>query len=223
MFKKLNLLLKSRLNDVLGDNPVRRSSLDSKRLGKDLDREVDYLRKQINDAITYEEGLQEKVTALMQEATQLDLQADEAVANGNDSEARHLIGKLQRIQQRLTIAESDLREHQIVTQDLIQKVNTLDALVAEAKHQGEINDTSNETEESTDASNQSSGVISNILKDTREAIGNIGDNITTLTNRVSSQNEQTTSSNVEVTDDSDHDVISDDLETRRQRLSKPKK
>jgi len=219
MFKKLNLLLKSRLNDVMGENPLRRRPLDSKRLGKDLDREVEYLRKQINDAIAYEEGLQEKVASLMQDAERVDRQADEAVENGDEIQARRLIAQLQRIQQHLTIAQSDLHEHQLVTQDLIQKVNVLDAVVAEAKRQKQQDD-SHQSESDDEESGDDTNAISNILRDTREKISNIGENITTLTSKVSSNETEATSSSQDVSDE--QELVSDDLEKRRQRLSKPK-
>ena len=222
MFKKLNLLLKSRLTDVLGGNPLQKFSVTSKHLGKDLDHEVEYLRKQINDAVAYEEGLQQRVEQLTQDAEEIDRKADQAVENGDDIEARHLIGRLQHVQQHLIIAKSDLHEHQLVTQDLIQRVNTLDAIVAEAKRQQQEQETSDSSQQqdNDDEISHSTGILSNVLRDTREKIGNIGENITTLTNRVSSNTDEATSSHEDIVDD--QNTVNDDLEKRRQRLSRPK-
>lgn len=220
MFKKLNLLLKSRLTNVLGENPLQKFSVTPKHLGKDLDKEVDYLRKQINDAVAYEEGLQQRVEQLTQDAEEIDRKADEAVASGDDIEARHLIGRLQHIQQHLTIAKSDLYEHQLVTGELIQRVNTLDAIVAEAKRQQQEQEETTESLQQDDEISHSTGILSNVLRDTREKIGNIGENITTLTNRVSSNTDEATSSHEEIVDD--QNTVNDDLEKRRQRLSRPK-
>jgi hypothetical protein len=54
---------------------------------------------------------------------------------GDDGTARYLIEQMHRTEQRVTLAQADLREHQRATQELIQNVNVLDAAVAEARRQ----------------------------------------------------------------------------------------
>src|SRR5215213_8718878 len=133
LFKKLNILVKSSLNDLIGDpGSTRRRPLTPAHLGKDIDREIAALRQRINEALDYEDGLKQRVQQLQDEVTRLDQQADGAVASGNDDNARYLVEQMQRAQQRLTMAEADLRDHRLVTQELITRVNTLDAAVADA-------------------------------------------------------------------------------------------
>jgi phage shock protein A len=221
LFKKINTLVKSSLNELLGDDLAigapRRRALAPRNLGKNIDREIDSLRQHINEAVSYETELQERVNKIHAEVAQWDAQADEAVSSGNDATARHAIEQMQRAQQRLAMAESDLREHQLVTQELIQRVNTLEAAVADARRakQEELAEAQQQTESPTP--NERSDmkpprrILSDILRDMREKIANMGDLIATR-EEVIAPVEPTT----------DEDAIDDDLAERRQRLSKPK-
>lgn len=136
LFKKLNLLVKSGINDILGEaSGTRRRSESTPKSGKALDREVKALRQRINEAIAHEDSLQARVSGLQTEIELFDRQADEAVRQGNEAVARHLIEQMKRAQQRLAMANSDLTQHQLVTQDLIRRVNHLEATVADVRHQ----------------------------------------------------------------------------------------
>ncbi len=132
-FKKLNVLVKVGLNDLI-DTQAERPKLTARRLGQNLDREVSALRERINEALTYEDELAARVQVLQAEAEQLDQEADAAVQAGRDAAARQAIGGLQRTRQRLAMAEADLKDHRLVTQELITRVNELEAAVADAKH-----------------------------------------------------------------------------------------
>lgn len=132
LLKKLNVLVKSTLHEALHDEPGQKP-LASPKLSKGLDREVEELRQRINEALSFEDQLQARVQSLQAEIDKWDEQADEAVQGNNDANARYAIEQMQRTQQRLTIAQSDLREHQLVTQELITRVNTMDAAVADAQ------------------------------------------------------------------------------------------
>src|SRR5262245_7027271 len=110
LLKKLNVLVKAGINDVLGD--VRTGELPRKALspfqrGSDIDREVNMLRGRINDALAYEDELQARITSLQTEVADFDTKADEAVAAGDDVNGRYYIDQMHRAQQRLAIAEAD--------------------------------------------------------------------------------------------------------------------
>lgn len=192
LFKKLNVLIKSSLHDVVGDDSSRRAA-SPPRLGKDIDREIAALRQRVNDAASYEDELKARIHTLESEIARLDQQADEAVEQRREEQARYLIEQMQRAQQRLTIARADLREHQLVAQELLQRVNTLEAYVAEARRQQQA------------APDTSAGGLADMLRSAREKL--------TREPRVEQQPETSRET-------IDNQAVEDDLERRRQRLSK---
>jgi phage shock protein A len=193
LFKKLNVLVKSSLNDLIGDDPTRRAS-SPQSLGKDIDREVAALRQRVNDAFVYEDELKERIRVLENEIARLDQQADEAVQQRREEQARYIVEQMQRSQQRLTMARADLREHQLVAQELLERVNTLEAYITEVRRaQQNVPET------------PSSG-LADLLRSAREKLGR-----ETQIKADESQEVQAPSSS----------AIEDDLERRRQRLSKP--
>ncbi|MEO1444067.1 MAG: hypothetical protein AAFV33_26960, partial [Chloroflexota bacterium] len=138
LLKKLNVLVKAGVNDVLDDVQKAAATpgkfIPRSRLGKEIDHEVEYLRKQINKALDFEDQLNKKIADAEADIANLDRQADEAVGNNDDSRARYMVERLHRAQQRKTMLEADLREHRIATQELITRVNELDATISEARH-----------------------------------------------------------------------------------------
>jgi phage shock protein A len=210
LFKKLNTLVKASLNDVLGDDRAtgERRRLAPERLGKDIDREVAMLRQKINDALKFEDELIARVSTLQAEVAQWDEQADKAVASGDEAGARYAIDQMNRARQRQTMAESDLREHRLVTQELISRVNTLDAAVADARRA--------QTGDQPDARESSEGVqpvnlLSDVLRDAREKISQMGDLVSAKEAVLNPPAAET---------QPDQQAVEDDLEARRQRLSK---
>jgi phage shock protein A len=205
LFKKLNLLVKSSINDVLGDastsNPRRRAF----RRGKQIDQEITGLRQRINDAISHEEQLQAQIVARQAEIARLDSEADQAVKQGNDALARHLIGQMQRSEQRVRMMESELREHQLMASDLIQCVNLLDTKVAESKGAEQATAKDSDLDESAAVSR---------IKVIAEGIKNIHRRVEASPSLV----EQPASIS-----EASESEIEDDLAERRQRLSKPDK
>lgn len=127
LLKKLNTLVNATINDLTPSLPRFERT-------PDLDRRVKELRERINAALEHEDELQAAAQALRAEVARLDALADEALAKGQDAEARHLMQQLQRAEQRLSFAESDLRMHQRSAEELIQNVNMLEAAVADKKH-----------------------------------------------------------------------------------------
>lgn len=126
LLKKLNTLVRSNLSDLTPNLPRFERT-------PNLDRQVSELRDRINSALEHEDQLQATANALRAEVERLDQQADAAVAQGQDAQARHILEQMKRAQQRLDIAESDLAMHQRVAQELIQRVNLLEATVADSK------------------------------------------------------------------------------------------
>ena len=138
LFRKLNVLVRASINEVLEDAqkavtaPLQR--IPAHRLGAGIEREVSKLREQVNHALDFENELQARVGQIQQEVTSLDAQADAAVANGQEDQARYLLERMTRAQQRMAMTEADLRDHRIAVQELILRVNELDATISEAQH-----------------------------------------------------------------------------------------
>lgn len=193
LFKKLNVLVKSSLNDLVGEGSSRPAPT-PQRLGKDIDHEIAALRQRVNDALMYEEELKARITALEDEVARFDQQADEAVRQRREEQARYVVEQMQRAQQRLTMARADLREHQLVASEFVQRVSTLEAYVAEARRAQQ------------DAPESASGGLADSLRSVREK----------LTREVLPPQKP-----VEEREAPDAQAIEDDLERRRQRLSKP--
>lgn len=207
LFKKLNVLVKSKINDALSDFP---SGLPRIRTGRNLDEDVAALRERINEAIEHEDNLQAKIAALQDEVSRLDRQADDAVKQNNEALARHLIEQMQRAKQRQTMTESDLRAHQLVAQELIQKVNLLEATVADVKRAD-----SQQEPEPTPETPSAADKLSQMLNDTRERISSVGQKVTAA--REATEAKLASAAEEEPVDDAS---IEDDLEVRRARLSK---
>jgi chromosome segregation ATPase len=130
LFKKLNLLLRTNLPDLsLGsdgnDAPPR--------LGKNVDREIAALNDRVRDAYDYEAQLKARIQSLQADVFRLDETADAAVADGREDEARYHIEHMKRAQARMEMTQADLREHQRVTAELVQRVRELEHAVARAR------------------------------------------------------------------------------------------
>ena len=212
LFKKLNTLVKATINDTLGGDSGRKPANPVK-LGKDIDREIAALRGRINDALDYETNLKAKAQGLQDEAAKLDQQADDLVAQGKEDQARYVLEQRLRAQQRAAMAESDLREHRLVTQELIERVNTLDAAVADARR-------SQPTQADDDRS--PGKALSDVLRDAREKIAAMSD-LVSAKQDIAEANMKTESAAAEgAASAASSQQVEDDLARRRERLSKPK-
>lgn len=140
LINKLNVLVKSSMNSVLGNDTspsARRGRSASQRLGKDIDQDIAARRDQIDRALNAEDRLMAEIAALQREIDDWDHRADQALTQGDEAGARHAIRQMQRQQQRAGLLESDLAQHRISTSELIQRVNELEAIVAEARRHAE--------------------------------------------------------------------------------------
>ena len=229
---------------MIGDDKSRRA-VDPRQLGKDLSGEVDLLRSRVNDAIAHEDSLQKQVEFLAAEIESFDRAVDEAVKVGKELEAKHILSQMQFAQQRLTMAQSDLQEHQLVTADLIQRVNLLDTVVSEARGQQNASSDGSNLDDAQSGSIQASmqermNVLSDMLKNAREKVSASMPDVPIIGKTANSDTESDTmsgSSNVserltnpienrnqgsQPADDSS-DSSQEDFDARLQRLSKPKK
>ena len=228
LFKKLNVLVRAGINDVLGEDHAvgqsRRKPLTPDKLGKNIDREITALRSRINDALSFETELQQRVQSLHDEVARYDQQADEAVSAGNDVVARRVIEQMQSAQQRLAMAEADLKEHQLVTQDLIQRVNMLEAAVADARRAQEVTQTAEAPPAPQDETSATPAAqtlpsipsLADVLRDAQEKINQMGD----LIQAKEETNAPTPAE--QAAQAADEQRVDDDLAARRERLSKPK-
>lgn len=229
LFKKLNVLVKSGLNDLLTDAtknlPIGNSSRTptQHQLGKNIDREMSGLRQRINDALDYEEQIKRQINTHQVEIARLDVAADNALNEGREEAARHLVEQMQRAEQRLTMAKADLREHQAVTQELILRVNEMETWVEEAKRvqREEAEAKKAEAENALDESVDENNTLSGILRRAQDTISDMGNLISKAR-----QDHDTAESAAEIHERVDtkpsepNPKVEDDLEKRRQRLSK---
>ncbi len=126
LLKKLNTLVSAQVNELASHLP----NLERK---PNLDRQVTELRQRVAAALEHEDKLRAQVGALQTEIAGLDARVDSAIQAGQETTARALLEEVQRLQKRLALAESDLRQHQQSAADLIIKVNELEAAVGDLK------------------------------------------------------------------------------------------
>ncbi len=130
LFEKLNTLVNAQVNELLGRNPrspLARIKLNPEDAEKNPRRSVQNLRQRLNEALEYEDELQEKIELLMGEALALDQQVDAYVRADDAIGARRVQGQLNLKQQQLTIAESELRNHRLMSGHLIKELAALES------------------------------------------------------------------------------------------------
>ncbi len=158
--------------------------------------EVAALRQQIARALDDEDRLQQTIQAAAAQIAALDRQADEALTRGDEATARRLVRQLQDRRQQIAFLEADLAQHRYVTADLIRRVNTLEALIAQAQQSATQGETPDEDEVP-------------LAERIRQARAEIARRVETLR----------TSETAPITDALDEQAIEDDLARRRARLS----
>ena len=130
LFDKINTLVNAQVNELMGRyprSPLSRIKLNADDAEKNPRRSAQALRERLEEAMDYEEVLQQKIDVLMQEALHLDQQIDTLVSSGDDIRARHVQGQLNMKQQQLTIAEAELRDHRLLSRHLMQELRSLEA------------------------------------------------------------------------------------------------
>ncbi len=128
-FDKISTLLNAHLNDFLGRNPrspLARIKLNAEEAEKNPQQSARSLRQRLEEAIDYEDVLQAKIDDRMKEVVELDKLVDEMLRSGDRFSAERLQGQLNMKQQQLTIAESELHDHRLLTRHLMQELNALE-------------------------------------------------------------------------------------------------
>ena len=129
LFDKINTLVNAQVNDLLDKNPrspLARIKLNADDAEKNPLRSAQSLRQRLEEALDYEDELQAKIQGLLRETADLDHQVDLVLRTGDDFGARRLQNQLNFKQQQLTIAESELRDHRLLTQHLMQEMTAVE-------------------------------------------------------------------------------------------------
>lgn len=130
LLKKLNLLVKTSLSDLVPELPGIEESP-----ARRAERQLKALDKRIEAT----EALQGQARALIaqfeDEIAALDVQADQAVGEGREEIARYALEQQNRARQRLTIAQAELRDIQRAVADLTAQARDFALAVERAKQQ----------------------------------------------------------------------------------------
>ncbi|CAG0962169.1 MAG: PspA/IM30 family protein [Anaerolinea sp.] len=141
LLDKLNTLLRANLGNLFGssgstDHPPRLpEKITPEMLGKDIDREISALRRQIDSAISEEDRMKNRLNAAQTELADLDKKADQTLERGDEAGARQIVQNMQRLRAKIRQMEQELDRHQGATFDLIQHVNTLESMVSDARRE----------------------------------------------------------------------------------------
>ncbi|MEP7286905.1 MAG: hypothetical protein ABI947_14200 [Chloroflexota bacterium] len=232
LLDKLNVLVKSSLNNFLDEagNKLPVPRVPANRLGKDVDKEIAALRQQIDSALSAEDAMQQRLTEMQQQIDLHDRQIDAALQVNDDANARLLAQQMQHLQQQTTMAQSELEQHRRSTSDLIEHVNMLDSMVADAHHAQESS--SAETLESPVESDQSpETALSSLLRDARQQVE---DTVNAVIPPAETSQPQAQAVHIKIQTEADsippkpdntikvdEAKVDEDLTKRRTRLSKP--
>ncbi|MCY3914746.1 MAG: hypothetical protein OXG49_01915 [Chloroflexi bacterium] len=129
IFDKISTLINAQLNDFLGKNPrspLARIQLNAGEAEKNPQRSAQSLRQRLEEAIEYEDELQARIDERMRAVVELDKLVDDMLRSGDEVSAQRLQNQLNMKQQHLTIAESELHDHRLMTRHLMQELATLE-------------------------------------------------------------------------------------------------
>lgn len=134
LFEKISTLINAQLSDFLGKNPrspLARIRLDAEEAEENPQRSARSLRQRLDQAIDYEDELQARIDQRMREVVELDKLVDDMLRSGDEHSAQRLQGQLNMKKQQLTIAESELRDHRLMAQHLMQELDALEIALDE--------------------------------------------------------------------------------------------
>ncbi|MEZ4667331.1 MAG: hypothetical protein R3E39_05345 [Anaerolineae bacterium] len=209
LLKKLNVLVKVALRDIVSGEPApQKSSTGAPPVNswKDAELQIKTLRQRIDGTLVFEVEIQDRIQALQSQVDHWNQAADDALVSGDEMSARYAVDQMNRAQQSLKMAQSDLHQHQIVTEELIANVNALEAAF-ENSEQNEL--------KKNDRLAVQLGAIGQTISNTLEEMR---DRIVQLSSQPTLESQHPLGDRVSI----DNPKVEDDLERRRQRLSKPK-
>lgn len=132
-FDKLNLLVRSRMNSVVDDlldAPAK--TLNHLDMRKQVSKDLEALRQQIQNALTYEQDLESQVQEARQTRDQLVIHAQESTTQRQvEQPTTAFEQKRVEAENRLMTLERMLQEHRTASDTLIQQVSKLDHLLVE--------------------------------------------------------------------------------------------
>lgn len=216
-FDKLNTLVRVKLSDLLGESkPTTVSGDTPPTTMQQVTKDAENLRARVNDAVGYEDKLQAQINDIHKQLGTLNRQADEATQKGNEAMARYFIEKIEQLQTRLATLEKDLQEHQHLAQELIQKVAVLETTIADIQSQ---TSTTTPLPQETGVQKTTADKFSELVNDAQRRINALGEKIKARRETLQSEIEMPTVTEIPSNKPSEGDV-EDDLERRRNRLSK---
>lgn len=187
LLEKLNLILQANLTSVTPDL----TRLSPRRAGKNLDKEIAALRKQLEVADQDEVGIQTQIEKLTQTILQWDAEANSALQKGQEAQARYALQQMETEKRRLVMLQSELDDHRQTMAALMRQLNQFESVLQAAQQ------TQPAAEEATET-------LSDAIRRTRETI-----------------EAKTTSMQNEIDVVIDEAQIERELATRRSRLAKP--
>ena len=200
LWEKLNTVIRANLNDLVSDNPLKRDrDKPTDTPEKHLERDLPQVQKRMREALQHEDDLQKKIDEFYADIARLDKQADEAVERGDDQAARQFINQLQNTQRQLEFSEAELREHQLLTRQLLQQADALEIAVQETQS----------AQESKESASDMGETIQDIYDETQRKL-----------NALIERGKQITQAKP-VGEIPASQTVDDDLAKRRARLSKP--
>lgn len=196
LLEKLNVLLQANLHNL---SPGL-SRLNPRRAGKNLDREIAALRKQLEVSAEDEAEIEAQITAMTEAILQWDAAADEAIKAGKDAQARYAVQQMETEKRRLVILQTELDEHRQAMAALMRQLNEFESVLKAAqKAQAEVE--------------EEAATLSEAIRQARESV-----------QAEAGSGEVPVRVQVDVSDvdnTNDEETISRDLDQRRSRLAKP--
>ncbi len=187
LLEKLNLLLQANLTSVTPDL----TRLSPRRAGKNLDKEIAALRKQLEVADQDEVSIQTQIEKLTQTILQWDAEANSALQKGQEAQARYALQQMETEKRRLVMLQSELDEHRQTMAALMRQLNQFESVLQAAQQTQPVAEEETET-------------LSDAIRRTRETI-----------------EAETTSMQNEIDVVIDEAQIERELASRRSRLAKP--
>ena len=213
---KLNVAVRASMPSI-GRSEGAHDKGSSKGSVNDLQQEVARLRKRIDEAMQYEDELQKQLDQYYSDVAEWDEKADQAVRDGKDDQARFAIQRLDHAQKQLTFTEADLREHRYLTQDLMAKVNNLEAVLQEA---GVSESHATSSSDLDTAVESISGKVSSIYSDIQGRMNDLFNNESKQAPSQAPSNPEA-KTKVPISSEPEKRSSGDDLDNRVSRLSKP--
>jgi phage shock protein A len=210
LLKKLNLLMKTTLADVVDEARqlvTSRGEGDSSTASTpDVlpSNQIAQLRKRIDESLQFEKQIQQRIHDLELQIRDWDQKADARLLEGDEAGAQYALDQMKKTEQHLALAESDLAEHQRIAGELISSVNDLEAALASQPADSAEMPTKNAVER-----------FNEILADMRARVDQMSNQLASREDTIPPQTAESTKS------ESATGEVDDDLAKRRKRLSKP--